>query len=1239
MSSVIVALAVLVLSLLYLTLFRNDLTHLIIEKLQSFRTGSGWELSPRSRLLPRATKAALSSITGTGVGLWSRLYARIFHSDELAEEEDDEKYQAGEAYGDPKVLATSLIKDLRALGVKGRRSDLRTLIEMVKNKGKPMDDRQMHMEKVIAIVAMLPRTSKARQRLTGVLIDQLWRSLQHPPLSYFGNKYQYRTPDGSYNNPLEPNLGKAGSPYARSIPRIKTMHGVRPDPGLLFDLLMARDDSTFKENPAGISSMLFYHASIIIHDIFRTNRRDPNISDTSSYLDLAPLYGSSLEDQLKVRTMEKGMLKPDTFHEKRLLGQPAGVNVILVMYSRFHNYVADMLLKINENGRFTLPPTSSEEARKKALAKQDEDLFQVARLVVNGLYVNISLHDYLRGLTNTHHSASDWTLDPRIAVGRTFDPDGVPRGIGNQISAEFNLLYRFHSVISRRDEKWTNEFLKSLFPDLNKPLDQLTPQEFMMGLMRYEQSIDKDPSKREFGGLKRSPDGKFNDADLVQILKDSMEDPAGLFGPRNVPKALRMIEIAGIMSARKWDLGSLNEMRDFFKLKRHATFEDINPDPEIADLLRKLYDHPDMVEMYPGMFLEDAKPRLDPGCGGCPPYTVGRAVFSDAVTLVRSDRFLTLDYTASNLTNWGFREVQQDYDILGGSMFHKLIQRALPGWFPYNSLHATQPMFTRKMNEQIAREIGTIDHYSLADPAPPPRKIVLTDYATNIKVLKDQASFRVPWARYLNDMFPGKTYNDYMLGGDDPANAAQKKLVHSILFSPDQFLDLLSETTTKLGSELLKANTLWLTKDLHQVDIIRDVAIPLNARIMADLFCLDMKTPENPTGSMNAATVYRHLMNVRIWGFNNNDPALMLQRRKWAIESAEALIETTRKLVNEQAQPAQSGVLKNLMTRRQATGTLRWYGNNVAKEMMEMGMSAEEVADICWLTAIGGVGTPSGVVANVLQYYFRYENIGHWEEIQKLVTQPDTPAADRTLRQYVLEANRLTSMECTVRVCARPVTVDGHDFKPGEVIVNHLGLACRDPHNIPDADKFRLDRPASAYIQWGYGAHECLGKEIAITFAVSMIRILAGLKYLRPAPGEMGVLKSVMADGRQAFLNDSWSWLTQDPTTWKLHFQGYGQGVHVPPQPQAVIVPLAPPTQSHPAGDSEGEDGAQESSVTLVDADNGVSVSTTYSWRQSQQHEYFAQSSSSSLPSMLDYDEAYGKHSGTLLDSFNEIDS
>lgn len=88
-----------------------------------------------------------------------------------------------------------------------------------------------------------------------------------------------------------------------------------------------------------------------------------------------------------------------------------------------------------------------------------------------------------------------------------------------------------------------------------------------------------------------------------------------------------------------------------------------------------------MVELYPGLFVEEAKARMDPGCGGCPPYTVGRAIFSDAVTLVRSDRFYTLvgiqasiilfqqaanfttqDYTTATLTNWGFSEVKQDYE-------------------------------------------------------------------------------------------------------------------------------------------------------------------------------------------------------------------------------------------------------------------------------------------------------------------------------------------------------------------------------------------------------------------------------------------------------------------------------------------------------------------------------------------------------------------------------------------------
>ena len=41
--------------------------------------------------------------------------------------------------------------------------------------------------------------------------------------------------------------------------------------------------------------------------------------------------------------------------------------------------------------------------------------------------------------------------------------------MGNQVSVEFNLIYRWHSAISDKDEEWTKAFLKSVFPDVADP--------------------------------------------------------------------------------------------------------------------------------------------------------------------------------------------------------------------------------------------------------------------------------------------------------------------------------------------------------------------------------------------------------------------------------------------------------------------------------------------------------------------------------------------------------------------------------------------------------------------------------------------------------------------------------------------------------------------------------------------------------------------------------------------------
>lgn len=198
--------------------------------------------------------------------------------------------------------------------------------------------------------------SRLRAKLVEGQVMQKYEKMLHPPLTYLGDAFQYRQADGKFNSDLHPHLGQAGAPYAKTVPSKTHPLGALPDPGEIFDRLMAREEGG-RNSESGLSSMLIYHATIIIHDIFRTNDKDKNISDISSYLDLSPLYGYNEQTTRQVRDgkYKLGLLKPDTFAEDRLLRQPPGVCIMLVMYNRYHNYAATQIRRINENGRFSVP--------------------------------------------------------------------------------------------------------------------------------------------------------------------------------------------------------------------------------------------------------------------------------------------------------------------------------------------------------------------------------------------------------------------------------------------------------------------------------------------------------------------------------------------------------------------------------------------------------------------------------------------------------------------------------------------------------------------------------------------------------------------------------------------------------------------------------------------------------------------------------------------------------------------
>ena len=82
------------------------------------------------------------------------------------------------------------------------RADLKTLFQIVSAKVKgetQMDDKTMIMERTIKLVAGLPNHSKTQEILTNTFIDELWNSLDHPPMLYMGDQFKWRHADGSFN--------------------------------------------------------------------------------------------------------------------------------------------------------------------------------------------------------------------------------------------------------------------------------------------------------------------------------------------------------------------------------------------------------------------------------------------------------------------------------------------------------------------------------------------------------------------------------------------------------------------------------------------------------------------------------------------------------------------------------------------------------------------------------------------------------------------------------------------------------------------------------------------------------------------------------------------------------------------------------------------------------------------------------------------------------------------------------
>lgn len=727
-------------------------------------------------------------------------------------------------------------------------------------------------------------------------------------------------------------------------------------------------------------------------DLFQTDRDDPTITLTSSYLDLSPLYGNNQEEQNAVRTFKDGKLKPDCFSTKRVLGFPPGVGVILIMFNRFHNYVVEQLATINEGGRFTKPDDSNAEA----YAKYDNDLFQTGRLVTCGLYVNIILKDYVRTILNINRTDSVWSLDPRAQIKDGPLGEAAPEATGNQVSAEFNLIYRWHSCISQRDQKWTEDMYKELFP--GQDIKNIDLQQFMKGLGQWEAKLPKDPQKRPFANLQRKEDGSFEDDPLVKIFGESVEDCAGAFGASHVPTVFKSIEVLGIKQARSWNLATLNEFREFFNLAPYKTFEEINPDPYIADQLKRLYDHPDLVEIYPGVNIEAAKEPVTPGSGLCTNFTISRAILSDAVALVRGDRFHTVDFTPNHITNWAYNEIKSQDSINQGQVFHKLVLRAFPNHFKGDSIYAHFPLVIPSENRNIFSKLGRVEKYSWDQPSFTPVPPFLNSHAACTSVLTDQETFKVTWGKKIeflmhNDDQPyGK---DFMLSGDKPPNAASRKMMGGALYR-EQWENEVKKFYEEITLKLLHEHSYQIA-GVNQVDIVRDIANIAQVHFCSNVFSLPLKTESNPRGIFAESELYKIMAVVFTSIFYDADVAKSFELNNGARMATQQLGKLALANVEAVSKPGFIADLVSRLYQHESHDVLSEYGTHMIQRLLDSGLPPAEIVYTHILPTAGGMVANQGqLFSQSLDYYLSEEGSVYLPEINRLAKE-NTPEGDELL--------------------------------------------------------------------------------------------------------------------------------------------------------------------------------------------------------------------------------------------------
>ncbi|MFF5262911.1 peroxidase family protein [Actinomadura viridis] len=308
--------------------------------------------------------------------------------------------------------------------------------------------------------------------------------------------------------------------------------------------------------------------------------RDPRRNSSNHEIDVNPVYGLTEEQTGAVRAFDGGLLKSQIVNGGEFPLHLCENGKIKAEFSALRVALFDLL---DEPRRDTLFATGGDRGNAqigftmftvlflrehnrvaRVLADaypkwDDERLFQTARTIVIALVIKLVVEEYINHITPYHFR---FLLDPGLGTRLA----GAPWHRQNWASIEFNLVYRWHSLV---------------------------PSELVAGGREL-------PLAETLFGSALLPE-----AGLGRLFEEASEQRAGRIGLFNTDPVLRDVDVASIAGSRAVNLAPYNDYRAHCRFPRVRRFEQISGDPRVHEALRGMYRDVDDVDLYVGLFAEE----------------------------------------------------------------------------------------------------------------------------------------------------------------------------------------------------------------------------------------------------------------------------------------------------------------------------------------------------------------------------------------------------------------------------------------------------------------------------------------------------------------------------------------------------------------------------------------------------------------------------------------------------------